>query len=193
MRGQSVWILTCSCFLFRYVDRFVTLDNFRPLSKNAKEYVLANLHLYFEIETKLARGGGQPSYTWNEILHKTYSGRDMSINLEECKLLLRRGAKELPNGRFQFTHDLRATIPTMWGRFSTDQSATFAENLQCPVCIIKGEPGMDYEPRESYMSHVELVRRYAERVEFHLVPGSHHFHLNNPELVAPIVSSFLVS
>jgi len=103
------------------------------------------LDKYFDVERKLARGGEQPSYTWDEILEQTYNGRDKSINLEECKLLLKPGAKELANGRFQFSHDLRATIPAMHGRFSTDQSADFAQGLQCPISVIEGEPGANYE------------------------------------------------
>ena len=31
----------------------------------------------------------------------------------------------------------------------------------------------------------------GDNFEYHLVKGTHLFHLNNPELVAPIVANFL--
>lgn len=36
-----------------------------------------------------------------------------------------------------------------------------------------------------------LLRESAERLELHFVEGSHHFHLNRAEDVAPIVGRFL--
>ncbi|CAL8118850.1 unnamed protein product [Orchesella dallaii] len=60
------------------------------------------------------------------------------------------------------------------------------------VCAIKGDPGEDYEPRENYMRMVETIKKgNSGKVVFHLVPGTHHLHLNEPECVAPLISEFL--
>ena len=133
-----------------------------------------------------------PGYDYDEIVQKSYLGREKSISVDGCKILLQRGAVQRPDGKFSFTHDLRVTIPSAQGRFSDEQTMTIGSNISCPVCIIKGEPGNDYEPREQFLETVENIRKSNnKKVEFHLVPGTHHFHLNDPQLVAPIINKFL--
>lgn len=177
----------------RLVDGYIALDNVRPIPKDTINFVRSFTEKIFVLEEKLNRRLPPPAYSYDEALERSYLGRDKSICREGCKILLQRGALQRPeDGKYQFTHDLRVTVPTAVGRFTAEQSAIIASDIKCKVCIMKGEPGIDYEPREEFLKVVDSIRRSSDKkVEFHLVPGTHHFHLNSPELIAPIINNFL--
>jgi hypothetical protein len=146
-----------------------------------------------EIERRAVMGKPPPSYTYDGIIQKLYEGRGGSIGIPGCKTLMQRGAIRLPNNRYQFSHDIKAAVPTGLWRFSSEQTEEIARSIKCPVCFIKGEPGGDYESREHYTRIIDLMRTSSERVECHGVIGTHHFHLNDPRPVAPIINQFLES
>ena len=146
-----------------------------------------------EVERKAGMGKSPPTYTYDEIIQKFYEGRGGTINMEGCKTLMTRGATRLADNRYSFAHDIKAAIPTGLWRFSPSQTEEIATSITCPVCFIKGEPGGDYEPRENYNRIVDLMRISSERVEYYGISGTHHFHLNDPYPVAPIISKFLDS
>lgn len=107
---------------------------------------------------------------------------------------MKRGAIPLGNplGYYRFAHDIKATYPTGLWRFSPSHTEEIARDITCPVCFIKGEPGGDYEPREKYNQIVQLMQwNNSNRVEYHHIEGTHHFHINNPFPVAPIITKFL--
>jgi hypothetical protein len=177
---------------FRIVSSYIALDNLRPIPRETVRSLRKASDVLFKVEEKLSKRCPPPAYTYDEIVQKSYLGRDKSISVEGCKILLQRGAVQQPNGKYSFTHDLRVTIPAGMGRFSDEQSISVGSNISCPVCVIKGEPGNDYEPRDEFIRVFDNIRKTNRgKVEFHLVPGTHHFHLNSPELVAPIINKFL--
>jgi len=170
------------------------MDNIHPPPGNYIQAMTYATQTLFAIEKKLA-GKPQPEYTQEEILERLYEARGGTITKEGCRHLLRRGAKpgtQDPN-KFVFSHDMRVMIPSAFFRLAEEQSNTVAKAIKCPVCVLKGEPGNDFEPREKFMEMVDLLTENAERVEFHLVPGTHHFHLNEPHLISSIITRFLKS
>ena len=168
------------------------MDNLRPVPRDLIKSLRRANDSLFKIEEKLSLRRPPPAYDYDEIVQKSYLGRDKQISVESCKILLQRGAFQRPDGKFCFSHDLRVNILTALGRFSEEQTLKLGSNISCPVCIMKGEPGNDYEPREQFLEVVENIRKSnKKKVEFHLVPGTHHFHLNDPQVVAPIINKFL--
>ena len=43
------------------------------------------------------------------------------------------------------------------------------------------------KPEDVYLHTLDLMQQY----EYHVVDGTHHLHLNNPESVAPLINKFL--
>ena len=43
------------------------------------------------------------------------------------------------------------------------------------------------KPEDVYLHTLDLM----QQCEYHVVDGSHHLHLNNPERVAPLINKFL--
>jgi len=165
----------------------------RPIPRNVRTEIRYALSKLLEIDYKGGTGKAPPSYSFEELVKRFHDGRGGTISMDGCRTLMNRGSIRLPNNTYRFAHDPKAAFPTGLWRFSPDQTEELAQNIKCPVCFIKGEPGGDYEPRENYDRVVELMRTSSERVEYHGVPGTHHFHLNDPHPVAPIIAQFLES
>jgi len=175
-----------------YMDRYVALDTLHPIPLETVKSLRSSTKSVIDVEQKIATGQ-TPTYTYEEILQRTFDGRKGTVTMDGCKILLERGAVKLPNGKYSFTHDLRVKIAAGAGRFSVEQSRMIGAEITCPVCVIKGEPGSDYEPRPNFLKGVDNLKKNSKNVEFHLAPGTHHFHLNEPHLIAPIISKFLDS
>jgi pimeloyl-ACP methyl ester carboxylesterase len=101
--------------------------------------------------------------------------------------LVRRGTEEVEGG-VRFLHDVMLRVPTAH-RFTEEQIATFFTGIKCPVLAVIAKHGND--PLH------EFVQRRKDNVAdltLHMLDsGFHHVHLDSPELVAPLVSPFLLS
>lgn len=144
---------------------------------------------HLNTETRLSNP--RPSYTYDEILEKMHIAWNASLSKEGCKQLLIRGAEKVGEDKYSFSHDLKTNIPAGFYILSAQTSEIMAQNIECPVCFIKGDPGADYEPREDLMKLYEKLEKHVPHAEFHLVSGTHHFHLDVPEIVGPIIDKFL--
>jgi hypothetical protein len=148
-------------------------------------------------EMALASGKERASFTYEELVQRRLKAMRGSASLEGCKSLVNRGSEKVAGtkDRYRFTHDVRINITLPFIMLTKEQSEIVGRGIKCPVCVIKGEPGDDYEPREDFVKAIENVRKTnnTSLVEYHTVPGTHHFFMNSPELVAPIINKFLDS
>jgi hypothetical protein len=64
-----------------------------------------------------------------------------------------------------------------------------ASRIKCRVLNIRADRGFLHggKPEEVYLHTLDLM----QQCERHVVKGSHHVHLNNPERVAPLINKFL--
>lgn len=176
------------------VDRYIGIDAIYHIPRDITWHFEYTGRELFAVEKKLFDSSKkQPSYTFEDMVQRVFKARNGSMTEDSVRILLRRGARPDPEkpGFFQFSHDLKTSISSMFGRTSYEESLRVAEKIKCPVCIIKGEPGEDYEPRENFLKMVDTLKRHNGRVSYHLVAGAHHLHLNEPQKVAPIISGFL--
>jgi pimeloyl-ACP methyl ester carboxylesterase len=172
------------------------MDNLRPVpGTNLPERYRVIVESILKTESVLQSGNERASYSYEEMVDKVVTARNKTVSREGCEALLRRGAERIAGtDRYRFTHDIRTNVPKPFRMISAEQSEQMGSQIKCPVCMIKGDPGEDYEPREEFVKYVENLRKTsASPVEYHTVPGTHHFHLNTPELVAPIINKFLIS
>ncbi|KAJ3645377.1 hypothetical protein Zmor_023043 [Zophobas morio] len=135
-----------------------------------------------------------PCYEYNEmidIVHDAYKG---GVTLEGCKIMMRRGMKPVEDkpGFYVFSRDPRLKVPSL-AFMTQEQSLDFASRIKCEVLNIRGDPGMTFEFPEFYGTVLDKIEQQAKKVERHVVKGSHHLHLNNPERIVDIVDQFLSS
>ncbi|XP_032126073.1 serine hydrolase-like protein 2 isoform X2 [Sapajus apella] len=120
---------------------------------------------------------------------------------EKCgELLLQRGTTKVPTG-LVLNRDRRMTLPELSFDFVSEEwFVHFIRKLQAHVLLVKAIHGYFNVRRENdankepflYMTRI-LKSTLKERFQFVEVPGTHYVHMNEPQLVAGIISSFLQS
>jgi pimeloyl-ACP methyl ester carboxylesterase len=178
------------------VDKFISLDAVKQLSSSA-EYLpvrMKGVLNHFQAIVERLEQGSLPSMSYKdarEKLVKIYVG---SIDEKDAEILLRRGLRKLSDeNEYEFTRDLRSTVrPYLFNDFTTEQLKAVARGIVCPFLLIKAKNTSVFEPKELYREFYDLYRDASEDFRYVEVEGRHHVHLSHPELVAPIISNFLI-
>jgi pimeloyl-ACP methyl ester carboxylesterase len=176
-----------------HVHRLVAMENLHPLrllsDDNIKMMRIA-FNMVWIVEEKLKMP--KKTYTFDQILEKMYNGRLGEVSKEGCLALLKRGAIQVDQDQYQFSYNLRNNIPGQEGRTTPEMSLRLANEVTSPVCFIRADNGNLNETPEDREKFLSVFRaNLGDDFEYHEVPGSHHFHLNEPQLIAPIALKFL--
>jgi len=163
-----------------------------PPAYNYLDTLRSSIDLVFEVEerAKVPR----KAYPFETLVERFYEGRMGTVSKEGCRILLQRGSELAGENSYRLNYNLRTLIPGQEGRIQPDIVRDIASRIVCPVCYIKADPGNKYWEEDDLNQVIEIIRdSNGNRVETHVVPGTHHFHLDSPELLAPIISRFLLS
>jgi len=162
-----------------------------------------------------------PPSSSHDILMKSiqqahdFSGKQPNIyaNLEEAmnrlkinnptlashsvKTLVSRGTRPLqnidltqdikPEGSVQFRHDIRLRISPPF-RLSEDQVFSFFKNIKCPTLFILAKDG-EKTLRDVIFPH---RKQWIPNLQYRIVEGHHHVHLDSPDRVANDIIDFLL-
>ena len=102
--------------------------------------------------------------------------------------MFRRGTKRGKDSGVIFSRDHRMNI-TRVESLSLDDHLIVAKKLQCPLLLIEFEDG----PRELFNDDIlETLKKHNSLLEYHMLPGTHHQHLNDPESVNSLVVCFIM-
>ncbi|CAG9783694.1 unnamed protein product [Diatraea saccharalis] len=132
-----------------------------------------------------------PSYTKDEIAKKWHLGTNKSVSLESTQYLMKRGLKQSskdPN-KYYFSRDSRLKY-SMFKPENKQFVEALVRRLKCPTLYVKAIDS-PYASDEFSVQMREIIEQNNENYEIHFVPGTHHVHLNNPELIAPLILNFL--
>nr|CAH0109488.1 unnamed protein product [Daphnia galeata] len=180
--GHSMGAITALFFVSMYselVDKFISLDAVKQLSSSV-EYLPVRIITIDVLQDA------------REKLVKIYVG---SIDEKDAEILLRRGLRKLSDeNEYEFTRDLRSTVrPYLFNDFTNEQLKEVARGIVCPFLLIEAKnSSLVFEPKELYREFYDLYRDASEDFRYVEVEGRHHVHLSHPELVAPIISNFLI-
>lgn len=103
--------------------------------------------------------------------------------------LLRRGATACDGG-YAFTRDLRVRLPSPL-RLTERMTSSFIAHVACDVLMVVAEGGLHTIISDRERRQVETLQKAARSFTLVRVPGSHHVHMNEPEVVAPHFVRFL--
>ncbi|XP_059195100.1 serine hydrolase-like protein isoform X3 [Centropristis striata] len=174
------------------VDAVVLLDCFGFLPADLPEITQAMRQgiddmLQFEKKTEKKR-----VYTYEKAVER-WLAANPSMSEQSVHILLERGLVQVEGG-FVFSRDIRINFKNI-ERINLEQSLEMQSRIQAPVLIVLGDEGFggklftESHRRESY---VKVLQGYHDKNHSVVsVPGDHHVHLNDPEVVAPLVSDFL--
>lgn len=173
------------------VKKIVMVDLIKPLSVDAADQpdkTARGILDFMEAELKIGRE--PPSYEYTTLLDKMVMSYRFSLTEEAAEVLLKRGSVKHADGLYSFNYDPLLKVGSIFGT-SFDQQKAFANRLQCELLLIKASNGPLYESRELYDEIISIYEKKAKKFILKKVEGTHHVHLNNPEIVAPIISEFI--
>lgn len=134
-----------------------------------------------------------PNYTYDELIQHIHESTKKSINKDTAKYIIDRGTKPAasnPN-RLQFSRDIRVKFIHF---LFADHKKTLehVKRIKAPYLFIRGDDRNFSEPEQLFAETIDEFRRHNDQFEMLKVTGTHHFHLNRPELIADKVSEFLL-
>ncbi|KAM8773039.1 serine hydrolase-like protein isoform 1-T3 [Acanthopagrus schlegelii] len=130
-------------------------------------------------------------YTYQKAAERL-SAANPTLSEQSVSILLERGLVQLEGG-FAFSRDLRVNFKNI-ARMSFEQSLEMQARIQAPLLAVLADKGFCVTFPDFSQQRVasRLLQGYHDRSHTVVtVPGDHHVHLNNPEVVAPLVSQFL--
>uniref|UniRef100_A0A1A8F482 Serine hydrolase-like n=1 Tax=Nothobranchius korthausae TaxID=1143690 RepID=A0A1A8F482_9TELE len=175
------------------VDAVVLLDSFGFLPTDLKKIpaiIRQGFNEMIEFE-KQPKEKTTRVYTYEKAVERLLAGND-SLTEQSAKVLLERGLVQVEGG-FVFSRDFRLNLKNVV-RNTVEQCLDMQSRIQAPVLVLLAEGGFEQKFLEPEQKKCFTVILQAYRNRNHTVvsvPGDHHVHLNNPEVVAPLVSDFL--
>jgi pimeloyl-ACP methyl ester carboxylesterase len=105
---------------------------------------------------------------------------------ERCaRLLVERGVKPVDGG-YSWCSDQRLMLPTAM-RLSEAQIDDLLAAIECPTQVIYATPAQAYYPEPLRSERISLLRDGRLAV----FPGTHHLHMEHPQVVAEVIRTFL--
>ncbi|XP_056266393.1 serine hydrolase-like protein isoform X2 [Pseudoliparis swirei] len=174
------------------VDALVLLDSFGFLptdSKELPEVVRQGMEEMLQLEKKTKEE--KRVYTHEKAVERLLAANP-TLTEQSVHVLLERGLVQVEGG-FKFSRDLRIYSKNTW-RMSLEQSLEMQSRVRASVLLVLTDKGFSRsfsEPSQRKFNST-LLRSLKDRNHTVVtVPGDHHVHLDEPEVVAPIVSDFL--
>lgn len=192
--GGALSFMYAACFPDE-VEKFVSIDIAAPTVRDhialaSKTGDCIDKYLTYETLPK----SKMPCYDYDEMIKLVLDAYQGSVDLESCKVLMRRGMAPTNDGKggYHFSRDLRLKV-SMMGMFSEEQVLTYAGQVRCQVLNIRGNPGMSFGDPNVYPKVMDKLREHCKKLDYAEVEGSHHLHLVHPERVYKIITDFLMS
>ncbi|XP_053987442.1 probable serine hydrolase isoform X2 [Hylaeus volcanicus] len=174
------------------VELLISLDIAAPTVKGVAKITQATGDTIDKfLKYEMQESSNIPSYTYDEALDIVYDGYKGSITKESAVILMKRGTR--PSGepdRYCFSRDVRLKA-SLLNMPSIDLMLSYAARIKCAYLNIRAVNGLVYDQAEHYDDILNEIKVGAKRFEFHVVEGTHHVHLNNPERIATIITKFI--
>ncbi|CAN9510475.1 unnamed protein product [Ophioblennius macclurei] len=190
--GGNVAGMFCALYP-EMVDALVLLDSFGFLPTDMSEIpkvMRQGLDEMVRYEQK-TEAEKKRVYTYEKALERLMSVNP-SLSEKSAKILLQRGSLEVEGG-VMFSRDFRINLKNV-ARITVEQALELQSKIQASVLLVLADGGFEklFSEPEQKKFVSQILQAYRNKNHSVLtVNGDHHVHLNNPGVVAPIVSDFL--
>jgi pimeloyl-ACP methyl ester carboxylesterase len=179
------------------VSKYISLDCSRHQMAEYADTMISSMRNTIDNMLRMEEKTKPPEYTEDELLEMTFEGRGGNkgrITKEGCKTLLSRGTTKLPNGKVYLSRDPKLKL-NAFGRLTPDFWVNLASRLTCDMLSIQAENGVvkNDHKGELYRKTVDIILKKNCKSKHIILPGHHHVHLDNPQLVAKEINQFLCS
>ncbi|XP_029364756.1 serine hydrolase-like protein isoform X1 [Echeneis naucrates] len=177
------------------VDAVVLLDSFGFLPTVLKEVPKVMRQgmdeiLQFEKKTGEKRG---KVYSYQKAAERLSAGNP-TLSEQSVHILLQRGLDRVEGG-VVFSRDFRINLNNI-ERISLEQSLEMQSRIKASILVVLADDGLEkmFAEQDQKRFTSSLLQAYRDRNHSVVtVPGDHHIHLNDPGVVAPLVSDFLLT
>ncbi|XP_033017421.1 serine hydrolase-like protein 2 isoform X4 [Lacerta agilis] len=175
-------------FLFTPRDAFSRLEEVEKICKSQREVIEELLN--FETSKYHSPKVRSPEAALQRLLEA-----NSHLTEESAKVLMERGASEVAGG-LVYNRDLRVLVQNS-SFVSLDQCCTILKKIEADILMIRAQNGIFTNPPKGstpyFVEPLEEAFRTSlkERYQFVEVAGNHFVHLNEPQVVAGIINTFL--
>ncbi|XP_018520581.1 LOW QUALITY PROTEIN: serine hydrolase-like protein [Lates calcarifer] len=174
------------------VEAVVLLDSYGFLPTDPKEMPKVMRQgmdemLQFEKKTEEKKR----VYTYEKALERLLAVNP-TLSERSARILLERGLVQVEGG-FVYSRDFRINLKNIV-RISFEQSLEMQSRIKASILVVLAEGGFEkiFAEHDQKKFISALLQAYRDKNHTVVkVPGDHHIHLNDPEVVAPLVSDFL--
>ncbi|KAF2883503.1 hypothetical protein ILUMI_22676 [Ignelater luminosus] len=179
------------------VDFLICLDALKPLVYEDKkiESMVEMIENFIKYDHLNSLKKDPPTYSFEVLEKMLHKGITQSIALDSCKYILKRNialsTKE--PGKYYFTRDMRLKTSLSSDLLGWCQKdiVDSAHKIRCPLLYIKASHSPFYENKQNTLDVVKVIKKMNENFEMHIVEGTHHVHLNNPERLVNLINNFI--
>lgn len=174
------------------VDMMASFDFIKPLHRDDIKHVRHNLiDDLIKYETQVDTE--PPAYTMEKLKNLWCNGQiGKSVEIDHVSHILERNtrpSKANPD-KFCITRDPRLKVQTLYN-FPHKELLECARRITAPFFATKGKQAPYWEEKNKFYEVLEVIRESSRDCRFYVVDGTHHHHLNNPEVISEYLSDFL--
>lgn len=135
-------------------------------------------------------GRQAPEYTFDEAVGKMMAGRPSKLTVESARILARRGLVKVDGNsdRYTFASDQRLKLE-FYPLMEFGQQERVLRNVTCPVLFVLADENT--ARYSTYLKNAYEFNSKRSNVTIEVVSGDHDVHLNYPDRVFSLVTSFL--
>uniref|UniRef100_A0A6J0T4K0 Serine hydrolase-like protein 2 isoform X1 n=1 Tax=Pogona vitticeps TaxID=103695 RepID=A0A6J0T4K0_9SAUR len=186
-----------SCVFPELVEKLILVESygFYPAAKESEKILLFKRAMIEHLLKTEANSLLSPKVYTPEAALQRLLEANRSLTEESGKILLERGTAEVPGG-LVFTRDLRIHM-NVYGYTSADEPVNYLRKIQADILMIISQNGLFKKDSDVFRADffMRIHQGYKTFLKEHFnlvsVPGNHYVHLNEPEVVAGIISTFL--
>lgn len=183
-------------FYPEHVDRMVNIECGRLWTAGRVKNMVDDYRTATDgFNNDLENENDEQGFSWEETVSRMFEGRrqfGLPISRESCEIIAKRGAVQIAENKYRFTHDKRLKYRS-FGRCTTKLLSELAERISCDVLNINTKNSLIIHFSESSHSEWCDIMKKLDKGGNLLnitVEGGHHMHLESPQIVAPILNDF---
>jgi pimeloyl-ACP methyl ester carboxylesterase len=189
-----------SCIYPKQVSTMISIDTTHPLTHQAANWhvnIGNSIEHYFKCEnygqTNEKLDTVVPLYTEAGAIKRLMDAHNNSLTAESARVMFKRGATKHPNGGCTFNRDVRHRHLSVEFRPDDELMLKFLEHTFKPdnLMIIRALRSPYHRPEAMRLRYYSLFERNCKLFRDIMLDGTHHLHMNTPDLVASEINRFL--
>lgn len=195
--GAHLSFLYC-CVFPDQVEAMISIDLTHPITRQIRHWNLAiansiddHFKSEYHHEDDPTTNIRVPVYSEIDAIKRLMDGHSASLTRESAEVLLKRGAKKQRWG-FTFNRDVRHRHLSLEFRLDDDAMLKYlADPFRTKLFVIRASRSPYHRPEEIRLKYYDLFKKNCLIFQDVLLDGTHHLHMNDPEMVSVEVNKFL--